>query len=1027
MSATTTPPPNRSGTKGSALSRQLDLAGKLIQREKGARLALNSWPWIGCVAVLLVAGDVIFHPGSGTRFVLGISFLVLVAALGIAALFVASRRRSHEHVARVLQDRAPHLGTKILNALQLRNQTTDQTVSPLTRELAAAAVDGYSTELAKANLPQYGTTGAAQRAFKRALVGVACFAALFGLFWEVTRTVWPRFVDPYGDHPPFSFTRLEITAPAIDGSEVLYGQPVTISVLARGHQPSEVYITFHPPNAPESSRTEPMFVKGNGLFTQQIERVTSELVVTAHTKDRRSISVKRRIGVQRIPQLEKAFVRATLPPYIQRKPVETAYQFKAIKALTGSELAFRLQSNRPLKSGTIEFTAPDKEPVIHTLNPVSENEVAGAFTVTDSGKLRFSFVDIDGTAAQGEWEAPLTVLKDLSPEIRITEPGQDGFVTEEYRLKVTLEASDDYGVETVRFHRGINGKYGEPEVLLPNDVQTNVRHTYAFALMPAFEAPPIEATPPLSPLQQLAQRRPDALTELLQQNSASPKPAPKLAPGEQLLKVRPGDKLSFYAEAIDSSPSRNIGRSAVVTLTVISTEDYNEYLRERLDMTDIAQKYTDLFNELHELVDQQKALAEAAEKAREQLEKATDKAAAQNKLAELQARQNELNQKLEKLAANMEDFVRDQPAFDIEAELAETLQQKAEDIRESAKANEEANKALAQKPESQPGNEDKSGQNSPALENLADFKKAAKEQAERLGGEEQQKEEQQVTSTLEDLSKLHEIMKSMNRFKELTEAQRQLAEQAKPYKKPGTLNREEQLALKDMAAAQDRIRKEVEEVEQKLNDDARAAEENFPKAAQSARDLAQGIADIDVRQMAEKSTGAMLEGKGEQSNELSGKLAEEMEKLFAENCENPGQGMAQEADQYLQLKRGMSPGSTFKQMMKSRKFGNSVGFGKGTQGEGEGGSSGYAITEGTQAPVLGNENAISRDSRAADKGISRGGQPNKPGSQAVEKSDSPTGTAPLNRDSDSVTSESDAGQYRALVEQYFKAITAPKK
>ena len=1027
MSATTTPPLNRTRPDRCALSKQLDSAGRIIQREKGARLALNSWPWIGGLAVLLVAADVIFHPGSGTRFVLGVSFLALATAFGIAALLIASRRRSHEHIARVLQDRAPHLGTKLLNALQLRSQTTDQSVSPLTRELAAAAVDGYSADLARANLPQYGRTGATSRAFKRALVGTACFAALFGLFWEVTRTVWPRFADPYGDHPPFSFTRLEITAPAIDGSEVLYGQPVTVSVLARGHQPSEVYITFHPPNAPESSRTEPMFVKGNGLFTQQIERVTTELVVTAHTKDRRSISVKRHIAVQRIPQLEKAFVKTTLPPYTGRKAVETPYQFKALKALAGSELAFRLQSTRPVKAGNVEVTAPNKEPVHYELKPVSENEVAGAFTVADSGKLRFSFVDIDGIAAQGEWEAPLTVLKDLSPEIRITEPGQDGFVTEEYRLKVTLEASDDYGVQTIRFHRGINGKYAEPEVLLTQDVQTNVRNTYAYALMPAFEAPPLEATPQLSPLQQLGQRKPDALTELLQQNSASPKPAPKLAPGEQLLKVRPGDKISFYAEAIDSSPARNIGRSAVITLTVISTEDYNEYLRERLDMADIAQKYTDLFNELHELVDQQKALAEAADKAREQLEKAADKNDAQKKLDELVARQNDLNQKLDKLAGNMENFVRDQPAYDIEAELAETLEQKAEEIRESTKANEEANKALAQKPDQKPDQQDKPGQNSPSLENLADFKKAAKEQAERLGGEEQQKEEHQVASTLEDLSKLHEIMKSMNRFKELTEAQRQLAEQMKPYKKPGTLNREEQLALKDMAATQDRIRKEIEEVEQKLNDDARDAEENFPKAAQSARDLAQGIADIDVRQMAEKSTGAMLEGKGEQSNELTGKLAEEMEKLFTENCENPGEGMAQEADQYLQLKRGMAPGSTFKQMMKSRKFGNSVGFGKGGKGEGEGGSNRYAITEGTQAPVLGNENAIGRDSRAADKGISRGGQPNKPGSQAVEKSDSPTGTAPLNRDSDSVVSESDAGQYRALVEQYFKAITAPKK
>lgn len=1016
MSVTVTSPPKRNDPALHGLSKQLDSAGKKMQREKGARLLLSAWPWLGGLAVVMVALDVIFHPGGGLRFALGIGFLAVAAGFIIAALIVAARRRSHEHVARVLQDRAPHLGTKLLNALQLRSQATDEKVSPLTRTLAAGAVDGYAADLEKANLRQYGSTGAARLALKRAAIGIACFAALFGIGWDITRTVWPRFMDPFGDHPPFSFTRLEITEPSIDGSEVTYGQGVSVSVLARGHQPGELFISFYPPEHPEQTHTLPMFAKGEGRFTQQIEQIKTELLVTAHTKDRRSISVKRHIGVQKIPQMEKAFVKTTLPPYTGRKPVESAFQFKALKALSGSELAFRIQSNRPLKSGTIEFAAPEKEQVKYTMSPVSETEIAGAFTATESGKLRFSFVDVDDIAAQGEWEAPLTVLKDLSPEVRIVEPGQDGFVTEEYRLKVALESSDDYGVKTVRFHRALNGKYVEPAVETVTDVQTNLRRTFAYALIPDFASPPAIT--------------PGSLGTLLEQSNVSPKPAPKLAPGEDLLKVNPGDKLSFYAEVIDSAPEPHMARSAVVTLTVISIEDYNQYLRERLDMSDIAQKYTDLFNELHELVDQQKALAEEAAKAREALANAKDKTAAQKKLDELLARQSELNQKLDMLAQNMDDFVRDQPAYDIEAELAETLQQKAEEIRESTKANDEANKALAEKQEPQESPEgaptpQKSG---PSLQQLADFNKAAKEQAERLGGEEAQKEEQEVAQTLEDLSKLHEIMKDMNRFKELTEAQRQLAEQMKPYKKPGTLNREEQLALKEMAATQEQIRKQIEEVEQKLSDDAKAAEEDFPKAAEGARDLAQGIANIDVRQMAEKSTGAMLEGKGEQSSELTGRLAEEMEKLFTENEQQSGQGMAQEADQYLQLQRGMKPGSTFKQMMQSRKFGDSVGFGKrGGKGEGEGGEGGYALTEGSQAPVMGNENAIGKDSRLSNKGISRGGQPNKPGSQAIEKSDSPTGTAPQNRESDSVAAESDAGQYRALVEQYFKAITAPKK
>ena len=984
MSVTETPSPQRPALRG--LPQQLDAAGRQMQREKGARLALNAWPWLGGMAVILVAADVTFHPAGGLRFAMGIAFLGVAAGFLVAALIVAMRRRTHEHVASVLQDRAPHLGTKLLNALQLGAQTRDQKVSPLTRELAAAAIDGYASDLEKANLRKYASNGAARRALKRAALGVACFAALFGICWEITRTVWPRFLDPYGDHPPFSFTRVEITEPSIDGATVLYGQSVTISALARGHQPGELFITLHPPERPDEAHTLPMFAKGDGNFTQQIEAVKTELIVFAHTKNLRSMSVKHHIGVQRVPQLERAFVKTAPPAYTGVKPVESAFAFKALRALTGSELAFRIQSNRPLKEGRIEFTAQDMEPVSISMTPVTENEIAGAFTASESGKLRFAFSDIDGIAAQGEWEASLTVLKDLAPEVRIVEPGQDGFVTAEYALRIAIESTDDYGLKTVRFHRALNGTYVEPAIETISDVQTSIRRAFAFDLSSAFPALTIPGFP-----------------------STSPRPVSKDGSRGLPLAVNPGDKLSFFAEVIDTAPEPHLARSAVVTLTVISTEDYNNFLREKLDMADIAQKYTDLFNELHELVEQQRALADAAAKAREALADGKDKAAAEKKLTELLARQNEVNQKLEKLAENMENFVRDEPLYDIEAELAETLKEKAEDIRESTKENADAN-------------------NSPGLEALADFEKAAHEQAEKLGGKKAQKEEEQVAKTMEDLSKLHEIMKDMNRFKELAEAQRQLAEQMKPYKKPDTQNREEQLAMKEMAATQEQIRKQIEEVEQKLSDDAKAAEENFPKAAQSARDLAQGIADIDVRKMAEKTAGAMLEGKGQQGSELSERLAGEMEKLFAENCDKPGEGMAGEADQYLQLKRGMKPGSTFQQMMQSRKFGSSVGFGKrGGKGEGEGGSEGFAITEGTQAPVLGNESSISRDSRSSSTGMSRGGQPNPQATKALEKSDSPTGTMPLNRESDSVVGESDAGQYRALVEQYFKAITAPKK
>ena len=966
------------------ITRQFDAAGRRLQREKGARLALDCWPWIGGFAVAAVAVDVVLHLVASWRIALGVMFLATIAGFLIAAIFVATRRRRLEHVARVLEERDQRLGTRLMNVLQLQSQTRDERLAPLTRDLAAHAVEGYATELRGHNLPAIARTDAVPRAAKRFLLGTAGFAVLFGLCWEITQTVWPRFTDPYGDHPPFSFTRVEIAEPAQDDIPVVYGQSVVISARTSGHQPSELFLSFHPPGAPGEAVTAPMFAKTDGTFSQQIEKLKTDLVVVAHTKNGHSLSKQRRIAVQLVPKLDKAFVQVTPPAYTGLKAEEKPFQMKPLRALAGSEIRFRIQSNRPLREGRIEFIPTEGDRATIAMPPAGELEVAGSLDATRSGLLRFSVIDRDGLASQETWEAPLTVTQDLAPEVRITEPGQDGFVTNDYRLKVVVEGTDDYGLKRLRFHHAVNGKYIEPQTETTEGVQTHLRRVFSYCLASA----PRDAG----------------------------KPDPELEPGETLQPVVPGDTLSFFAEVVDTAPEPHLARSQVVTLTVISVEEYNNFLRERLDIADIAQKYAQLFEKLHELVEQQKALSEAAEKAREQAAQSADKAGAQKKLDELLARQNELNGKLNHVADAMEDFVREQPVYDLEKELGETLKEKAGEIRESTKMNDSANRDIAQRSASA------GGQSAVTPEMLADFKKAADEQAERLGGKAEQEQEEKIAQTFEDLSLMQEILKDMNRFKELYEAQREVAQQMKAYDKPGQLSREDQLALKELAGTQKAIGEQVEAVEQKLWEDGKAAEQKFPKAAQSAKDLAQGIGDLDLRGIANKGSDAMLQGQGDKGAQLSNRMATDMEKLFAEQCQNPQPGMGGELDQYLSLTKGMKPGDSFKQMSLCRKFGGKTGFGRGKSGEG--GEGGEAMITGNEAPVLGNETAISNNSTLpSQKGLSKA-QPNgQSGMTALEKSDVAKDVKSENRQSDAVTGESVAERYRALVEQYFKAIT----
>jgi hypothetical protein len=126
---------------------------------------------------------------------------------------------------------------------------------------------------------------------------------------------------------------------------------------------------------------------------------------------------------------------------------------------------------------------------------------------------------------------------------------------------------------------------------------------------------------------------------------------------------------------------------------------------------------------------------------------------------------------------------------------------------------------------------------------LDDFKQAADDQLERLGQTEQATEEE-VIKPLEDMSLMQEIMKDINHFKELYAAQQELAKQAQAYKRQGPMTREDQLALKDLAAQQKSIGDDLDTLEQKMWDDGKAAQEKFPKAAESAQKIAQEMGDL---------------------------------------------------------------------------------------------------------------------------------------------------------------------------------------
>ena len=960
------------------LLERLAVADRQHQKEAGGRFLLRSVKYVCALILAAFVLDVILHLAAGWRLTLLLLMIGAVLGLATAGAYLAFVRRNRlEHIARFLETRDASLGSRLINLLQLQSQTRDAALTPLTRDLARQAIDAYAAELRGTPLERLAWTGVLRRQLLRAAwVGLG-FVAVCAFFFRIASTEAARFVDPYGDHPPYSFTRLEIIEPGPAGTNVLYGKGLLIKAKAYGHQPKELFLTRFSPGHPEQAITVPMFDKGSLGYHQLVDDIRGELLVYAHTKDRVSLSKQVRLGIVLTPKLEKAFVQIAPPAYTGLKAEEHPYSFQGVQALEGSEIRFRLQSNRPLREGLLEVAVGEQAPQKVSLSRSSEREVTGSFAARDSGRLRFTLLDEAGLPSQDTFEGALTVTHDLPPEIHISEPDHDTFVALDFKLQAHIEASDDYGLRAVRIHRGLNGVFSPPKVVTYDTLLRNSHESVDF-------------------------------------NFAE-------------LGIKPGDVISLFAEAIDTAPEAHLARSQTVRFFVISVEDYNNFLREQTDIADVEAKYDDAMADLQDLIENQKKLSESAAKLESRVTNANPKERDDltRQLDDLLAKQNELNSKLNQQADRLDNFVRDDPVYDVEKDLQELLHQQADTIRQSTRTNDAASRSIAQR--SSPS----SGSRQLSQDMPADFKKASEDQVERLSGSKQEAQKE-IAQTLEDMSRMQELQKDFAQFEALYHAQQELAAQTQAYNRAGQLSREDQLALKEIAATEKQVGDLLEQLGPKLREDAQAAEKLFPKAARSGQDLAKNIDKLRLQPLARQATGEMLAGNGERSFNLADRLRTEMDKLFSD-CQSGNCPGGNELDSYLSLIRSMKPGKNFSQMARSRKFGQPSqqgrGQGEGT-GEGQTGSSGFATADGTPMSVMGNEhrpgrgNTPSRQNSRFGKGV--GPLTANVSRSESDKAEAMKGLNPVNRQSGAVSSETALEEYSDLVDTYFKAITTRK-
>jgi hypothetical protein len=546
------------------------------------RVGLAALAVAGGLALALVLSDAALELPEQLRaavpWLLGMAF---ITALG--AGFLEWRRLSEARLARLFEQSDAALGNRLINAVQL----AEKSGASGTEEFFRRQVIELGRQSAK-NLDAWPVV---RRGLKRAgvfLGGVLlAWLALLLLNSDLIQTVLPRLFDAHGDHPPYSRLRIDVKT---DKAEVLYGGQVEVRAVTRGMPVDKLWLVA---KSGTNETRAIMFLAPDKSFFQTLVnlREPTDCFVTDGTARSRRFSV----GIRYTPQITMVEVAEIFPDHTG-KPAHTGKLSDEPQSLPeGTRVAFRVASNRPLKSGVLELTPVlgGKAVKIPLLPEVQNTVVTGAFTLGQAVVFDLSVRDVGDLDCAEAKRGRFNLLPDRPPKIFVLEPGRDAVATPDIRVPVRVRAEDDYAVSRVVWLRSHNQSIERPfnmQLALKNGPQS------------------VEAS---------------GVFEL------------------DKLGVHPGDVIEYYFEAADNYPAGpNVTFSRTFKLQIISQEQYETVLRQ-------AAARKALFEEYFKLDAWMRRLAEHSRHAAVQAERADSSARAEaEELAKQLAKYNEALGKL---------------------------------------------------------------------------------------------------------------------------------------------------------------------------------------------------------------------------------------------------------------------------------------------------------------------------------------------------------------------------------------------
>ncbi|MYF99287.1 hypothetical protein F4212_09165, partial [Candidatus Poribacteria bacterium] len=563
---------------------------------------------------------------------------IVVLLLGIALYFTIRflirplfRKFTYTSVAAYLEKAYPNIENRILSAVQLKH-TLENNRLGYAQEFVVQLINQTQDDIDKIELKKI-----FQREYQK-IRKSAGFAVIAVCALMLTNFLLPSALEGFTQtFETLPKTTLEgfsaqITEVSPGNVQIKRGEDVTIKAKVSGHLDASVYVYYRLaqtdekntqvshelddnlernenllPHTQESETWQSLLMNREPTdipYTATIENIDRSLQYYVSTKD--IVSERFQIAVSHEPIVESFQLQLNYPTYTQLPPQILETSTGNADVLYGTEVNITGKSNKPLKESHLIFDESDPVP----LQIDAETGIKGSFVAKEAGTYHIQILDKEGLTNTTPLVYTLNVFKDNVPQVEIVEPGKDLELDDDMLVKLKVEATDDYGLQTLQLVHRIQKENADDVIVTLKQI-------------------PLSTSPP--------------------QTSQFITYTWDIDP----IGLFPGEILSYYVQALDTDDvsGPNIGKSRTYTLRFPTLDELYEELASEQE----TEQYS-----LDELFDEQSEATGMVEELLDKIRKFNEFSLTDKKrLQQVVETQKQIEKKANELITNMQQTTTD--------------------------------------------------------------------------------------------------------------------------------------------------------------------------------------------------------------------------------------------------------------------------------------------------------------------------------------------------------------------------------